>query len=124
MDNRPDDERLGEAFQRLGENLQSLVQQAWASDTRRQLQQELETGLSQLERSVRDLASEVADSQPGRRAQEQVDALQGKIESGELEDQARQQLLKALARINAELESTVERWRASADRSEPPAGSS
>lgn len=119
MTQRPKDERLGDAFQRLGENLQDLVQHAWASDTRRQLQQELQAGLSQLEGSVRDLAAQLADSEPGRRAQQQVDALQEKIDSGELEDKARQQLLTALTRINAELEGTLERWRGSAETSDP-----
>lgn len=111
MADQPKPEHVGDAFQRLGENLQSLVQYAWASDTRRQLQQELEAGLGQLERSVRDLAADVAGSEPGQRIQQQMDALHSQVESGELEDRARQQLLLALARINRELEDTLERWQ-------------
>lgn len=117
---RQEGEPLGEAFRQLGENLQSLVQHAWASDTRRQLQTELESGLGQLERSVRDLAAEVAESEPGRRVLREVDAIQDKVESGELEDQARQQLVQTLARINSELESTLERWGQSSKADQEP----
>jgi hypothetical protein len=113
-------EPLGDAFQRLGENLQKMVQHAWASDTRRQLQRELETGLGQLERSVRDLAAQVAESEPGRKVQRHVEDIQSKVETGELEDKARQELVRALARINSELETTLERWQQSSGSDQDP----
>jgi hypothetical protein len=103
-------ERLGEAFQRLGENLERLIRHAWASGTRRQLQTDLETGLRQLEQSVRDLAQRASESDTGQQIQQDLSELQQKVETGELGSQARRELLHALDRLNSEIEAALADW--------------
>jgi HD-GYP domain-containing protein (c-di-GMP phosphodiesterase class II) len=91
-------------FRRLGQHLKEILQATWESQERRKLQQEIETGLSELGRSLNQTVEEFKESPAGQRIKTEAEDLRGRIRSGELESQLREDLLSILRRVNTELE--------------------
>lgn len=110
-DNIPPRESLGDEFAALGKNLIDALRSAWDSPERKTLQEEIEKGLGELGNTLRGEADRFAQSPSGQRMKEEMDDFQQRVRSGEAEEKARQELLKALHLINAELERFSSRWR-------------
>jgi hypothetical protein len=91
-------------FRQLGQNLKELLQEAWESEERRKLQREIEAGLSELGKSLNQTVEEFKESPTGQRIKTEAEDLRGRIRSGELEGQLREDLLSILRRVNTELE--------------------
>lgn len=108
---------LADELRALGENLHRVIRAVWESDDRLRLQQELETGLADLTRSLRSAAADFAESETGRRLKEDVRDLEQRLRSGEAEDKVRQDLTEMLRRLNAELEKAAQQW---SGRGAPP----
>jgi hypothetical protein len=95
---------IASEFQNLGTNLKTILQQAWESEERKNLQREIETGLGNLGRTLDDTAREFRDSETGQRLKSEAEELQERIRSGEAETRVREDLLKILHKVNNELE--------------------
>jgi vacuolar-type H+-ATPase subunit E/Vma4 len=96
--------RLAEEFERLGSNIQLALQSAWESDERKRLAAELKQGLRTLSEAVEDRAEEIAESPAAERIRGEVDEFAENVRSGELIRQLREDLAKALDKVNAEIE--------------------
>jgi hypothetical protein len=96
-------------FRQLGQNLKEVLQAAWESEERRKLQSEIETGLSELGRTVNQTVAEFKESPTGQRIQSEAEDLGSRIRRGELEADLREDLLTILRRVNTELEKAVSR---------------
>ena len=105
-------------FRLLGQNLKEILQSAWESEERRKLQREIEAGLSELGRTLNQTVEEVRESPTGQRIKSEAEGLRGRIHSGELESQLREDLLSALRRVNAELEKAASKMPDSDAREE------
>jgi len=55
-------DELGDELRALGANLRAMLQAAWESDERRRAQQEIETGLEDLARTLRSAGQEFSAS--------------------------------------------------------------
>jgi hypothetical protein len=109
---RPEDASQSDVtseFRQLGQHLKEILQAAWESEERRKLQREIETGLSELGKSLNQTVEEFRESPTGQRIKAEAEDLQGRIRSGELESQLREDLLSILRRVNTELERAAER---------------
>jgi len=121
---------LGDELRALGATLREMLQAAWESDERKRAQQEIETGLEDLARTLRSAGQEFAASPTGQRLKADVHDLHERVRASQVEDQVRQELVAALRRINEELGKAARAWAAKgADappQSEPgkPEGSS
>lgn len=113
----PSTGNLADELRALGENLHRVLRAVWESDDRVRLQQELETGLADLTRSLRSAATDFAASETGRRLAQDVRDLERRLQSGEAEAKARQDLTEMLRRLNAELEKAAQQW---SGRGAPP----
>jgi len=91
-------------FRNLGQNLKSVLQTAWDSDERKKLQEEIEAGLADLNRSLDQAVSEFRESPAGQRLKEDVADLSGRIRTGQVEEEIRVGLLSVLRSIDQELE--------------------
>lgn len=107
-------------FRQLGKNLKEILEAAWESEERRKLQREIESGLSELERSLNQTIEELKESPTGKRIKEEAEDLRGRIRSGELEAQLREDLLSILRRVNTELEKAAERTHISSAGGDEP----
>lgn len=95
---------LTEEFRRLGENLQGAIESAWESEERKSLTNEIRDGLVSATEAVEKAAKDIVDSPTAKKVREDVDDFAERVRSGEVTDQFRQEILKALQKINEELE--------------------
>jgi hypothetical protein len=101
----PDD--LTDEFRNLGNNLKSIFQNAWESAERRKLQQEIETGLDELGKSLNQAFSEIKDSPASQQLKDDARDLHDRVRSGEVETKVRSELLSILHQVNTELQKVV-----------------
>jgi hypothetical protein len=95
---------LAAEFRRLGENLRDALHAAWESEERREVQSEIERGLHQAANALHEAAEDLRASPAGQRLRGDLKDLESRIHSGELRAKARDEILKAVRMLNAELE--------------------
>lgn len=101
----PDD--LGDEFRNLGNNLKNIFQNAWESAERKKLQQDIESGISELGKSLNQAVTEIKESPAGQQFKEDARDLHQRVRTGEFESKARSELLSVLHQINEELRKVV-----------------
>ena len=94
---------LASEFQELGKNLKNVFVNAWESEQRKNLQQELEDGFSELGESLKQTAEEIHDSDTGQRVKAEAEDLRDRVRSGEVETKIREDILAVLHKVNSEL---------------------
>jgi len=95
---------VADEFRTLGNQLKDILQSTWESEERKKLQSEIVAGLDDLANSLRQASADFAQSPTGQQLKKDVQDLQERARSGELESKARSELLNALRLVNAELE--------------------
>jgi hypothetical protein len=98
---------LTSEFRNLGENLKKIFVGAWESEQRKNLQDEIEEGLAELGKSLRQTANEIQESEAGQRMKSEAEELRDRIRSGEAEDKIRSDLQSLLRKLNTELENAI-----------------
>lgn len=116
------EEQLTEELRALGKNLVEVLRAAWESPERKQLQNEIETGLNELGGALRREAEYFASSPTGQQLKSEVHEIGERIRSGDAQEKARQELLGVLNAANSELEKIIRQWSAAGDNppQEPP----
>ena len=99
-DKQPD---LTSQFRELGENLKSVLKAAWESDEAQQFKNELKDGLAELGNAASQAIEDFKVSEAGDRIRAEAEDFKSRVESGEVETKARDELSKVLDRINSEL---------------------
>jgi hypothetical protein len=103
-DRQVNESDLSAEFRALGKNLAGLVRSAWESPERRRFQQELETGIRELGITLKQEIDTFQESPTGQRLRTEMEDVQGRIRTGEVQSQARSELFSALKKVNEELE--------------------
>ena len=88
----------------LGENLQRAIRNVWQSDERKQLQADVEGGLEAALEHLRGELKEFQGSETGERLKADLQSVENELRSGETATLMRQEILRVLQRLNAELE--------------------
>lgn len=125
MSEQPEGEgNLSEELRALGENLLKTLHSVWESPELRKLQQEMEEGLTQLGTTLKTEANSFSESPAGQQLKSDFEDLRQRVRSGELEAKAREELLKTLRMVNAELDKAASRWSRSnidsEEKQQPP----
>ena len=107
----PNDDSLTEAFRKLGASLVETIHVAWNSPERVKLQQEIEAGLTDVSETLKVEIDQIKESPSGQQLKSDFDEFKERVNSGEVENQFRQELLKALNIANTELEKVASRLR-------------
>ena len=115
-------EDLAEEFRNLGNNLKSILLTAWESPERKKLQQEIETGMTDLGNSLDQTVREFKDSPAGQRLKEDARDFQERLRTGEVDKRIREDLLTVMRRFNEELEKVSHPREAGEGPKEPPEG--
>jgi len=108
-DNKTQNDDIGEQLNELGKNLRETLRTAWESDDRRKLQQEIETGLTNLRDSLNQAAKDFSNSQAGQNLKEDVKDLHDRWQTGEVGSKVRSEVAEALRTVNKELQKTYEK---------------
>jgi len=110
MDETPKPEdNLTDEFRSLGRNLLGTLQAAWDRPERKNLQQEIENGLSELVNTFKNEAGNIANSSTGQKVKTEAEDLRQRVQSAEVDTAIRSELLKALQTVNAELKKAASR---------------
>lgn len=97
-------QQIKSEFQLLGENLKQMFVTAWESEERKNFQNELENGLADLGDTLKQTAQDFKESETGQKVKAEAEDLRDRIESGEVEQKVREDILSVLHKVNAELE--------------------
>ena len=107
-DQKPPEENLGEEFRQLGKNLVDLLHSAWDSPERLKLQQDIREGINNLGENLRQEVDNFQQSPSGQRLKTEVDDINNRLKSGELEQKIRREIADALKSVNSELQRWLE----------------
>jgi hypothetical protein len=114
---------IADEFVELGRNIKQALQSAWRSEERIRLQSEIETGLKEASRALKQATDELSKSQAAQNLKADAGDLQGRVQSGELEAKIRSELLAALHMANEELKKAFSgEISPEGDVVQPPAG--
>lgn len=100
---------LADEFAALGRNIKQAVQAAWTSEERKRLQAEIESGLLEASRAVKQAADDFSTSQAAQTLKAEADDFHQRVQSGELEAKIRSELLAALRMANEGLKQAFAR---------------
>lgn len=104
MTETQNEQDIKQALQQLGDNLKLLGQQAWDSPERRQLQAELESLVHQAEAALNEASNEFQQSGTRERLEQDLQRIRSNIETGEMGQRMRSELVQLLTKLNSELE--------------------
>lgn len=99
---------LRSEFQAFGDNLKKVIDKAWESEHRVNVQSDIEDGINELSRALNAFVSDVRESETGQKLKEELDEFGERVRSGDVEDKARSELMKVMQKLNAELEKAAE----------------
>lgn len=102
--NEPSGSEIADELNALGLHLKEMLRTAWESPERKKVQQEIEVGLSELGETINSAANEFNESPAGQTLRADVEDIKERIRSGDVETKIREEILKALRMVNAELE--------------------
>lgn len=126
-ESRSTTDELGDELRALGANLRGMLQAAWDSDERKRAQEEIESGLGDLARSLRSAGEEFSASPTGQRLKTDVHDLHERLRTRQVDARVRDELVAALRRVNDELGRAAQAWtsqREDAPKPEPDPGAS
>jgi len=104
MENNPESEgSLADELNKLGQNLIHTLNAAWERPERQKLQQEIETGLSDLVQTLQKEADAFSQSPTGQQMKTDLNDLVQKVRSSEADTRLRSELINALKAVNTEL---------------------
>jgi len=89
-------------FRELGENIKNFFHSAWESEESQNFRQELQNGLNELGRATNEAVDEFKTSETGQKFKTEADDFINRVETGEVETKARQEISKVLSFINNE----------------------
>ncbi len=112
------EENLADEFHNLGKNIVEALSSAWERPERKQLQQEIVAGLSDLANTLKREVDSFQASPTGQQVKSELEELRERVRSGEAEESLRAELLKALRLINTELEKAAARLSEREDAAE------
>jgi hypothetical protein len=99
---------LAAQFRELGENLKAMFQSAWESDEALKFKEELKSGLTELGNTTTTAVEDFRVSETGQKLKEEANDFKTRVESGEFEAKAREEISKALNVFNTELQKAIE----------------
>jgi HD-GYP domain-containing protein (c-di-GMP phosphodiesterase class II) len=120
---KPSEGSLTEEFRRLGKNLAQILQATWEHPERKRFQQEVESGITQIRKTMEQEIESFRESPTAQRLKSDTEDVRKRFESGELQAKIREEILTALRAANEELQKTTAQWSSETkvgEETEPP----
>jgi hypothetical protein len=119
--NEPQKSDIAEELRALGLHLREMLRTAWESPERKKVQEEIQSGLSELGETVNKAVNEFSESSAGQTIKADYDDFSERMRTGQVESKVREEILKVLRKVNTELgRTTEENKKADDDAQEPP----
>jgi hypothetical protein len=97
------DHELEDLFREMTQNLKKLVQAIWTDPALQSAQSEFLESLEAMRKGLEASVEDFADSEAGQRFQQDLKELNRKIQTGELEEKVRDEMVRGLRKANQEL---------------------
>lgn len=94
---------ITDQFRELGENIKSFFHSAWESEESQNFRNELQNGLNEFGKATNEAIEEFKTSETGQKFTAEAEDFKSRVESGEVETKAREEISKVLNFINTEL---------------------
>jgi hypothetical protein len=94
---------ITDQFRELGENIKNFFHSAWESEESQNLRKELQNGLNEFGKATNEAIEEFKASETGQKFKAEAEDFKSRVESGEVEAKAREEISKVLTFINTEL---------------------
>ncbi len=107
-------------FHELGEHIKSFFQSAWTSEASEKFRQEIQDGLSGLGKAVNEAVEDIKTSETGQKIKEEAEDFKTRVNTGEVEEKAREEVSKVLDFLNAEIGKLNEKLKADEVPQSPP----
>jgi len=107
------DKTFSDEIRELGENISELLKTAWDSPQRKEIQEELESGMQELKDAINGIAKDFSASDTGKQIKSEINEIKENISSGELERKVEKEILNTLNTINNEITNVIKKWSAS-----------
>ena len=104
----------------LGNNLKELLQSVWGSEERKKLQGEIEMGIQEIADSLSKAATEFSQTQTGQTLKSDIQDLNQRIQTGQLEAKIRIELLSVLQKANEGLKKATSQHKSGDTPEESP----
>ena len=95
---------IKDAFKDLGKNLKKAVNSAWDSEERTHVQEQIEYGFSDLGSALETFVQDVSNTDAGQKLKDGVEDFGERLRSGEVEQKAKAELVKAIDYLNEQLD--------------------
>jgi ElaB/YqjD/DUF883 family membrane-anchored ribosome-binding protein len=102
-------DNISDQFNELGKNLRKILQSAWQSEERKNLQNEIEEGLNSMRTSLNQAAQDFSSTPTGKTISDDVKDFQERWRSGEVQSKARSEIMDALRKVNNELQKAAQK---------------
>ena len=94
---------IADQFRELGENIKNFFHSVWESEESQNFRSELQNGLNEFGKATNEAIEEFKTSETGQKFKAEAEDFKSRVESGEVEAKAREEVSKVLTFINTEL---------------------
>ncbi len=121
MSDQPEHESndIADELRQLGKNIKEALRSAWESQERQKLQQEIQSGLSELGNMLNQAADDFNGSQAGQNIKADISDFKERLRTGEVESKVRSEILEALQTANRELKRATQSRRPPEEQNNP-----
>lgn len=106
---RTADSDLRDEFKKLGENMHIALKEAWESEERRRVSDEIQKAFQEIGEALSEGVERLAARPEAQKLREEVDELAERVRSGEVADRMRSDLIGVLKRLNAQIETLAQK---------------
>lgn len=87
----------------LGQRLKEMLNTAWESPERKKVQEEIQSGLTDMGETINNAVNEFNESPTGQTLKADLEDFSERVRSGQVESKVREEILKVLRIVNDEL---------------------
>ena len=98
---------LASQFREMGENIKNIFRSTWESVEVEKLKEEMKDGINELSSAATQAVEDFNVSESGKRIKAEAEEFRSRVESGEVETRAREEISNTLNLINAELSKAI-----------------
>lgn len=102
---------ISEELHQLGRNLHQIIDSAWESQERIQLEAELSKGLTDLGNSFKKSFEEFSQSETGKQIRNNLDEINQQIQENKVDEKVQSEVINILRKINVEIENSLAHWQ-------------
>ena len=108
---------LSEEFKALGKELETFLRTLWASEERKRIQSEVESGLVEVGQALETFIRDLQSREEVQELKREMEDVAERFRTGEVQEKARTELLASIRRVNEGLRKASQKFDETQDSS-------